>query len=309
MKNYFSFNLTGRKLFPIWILFLILFFAPYMTLVMKMQNIQDANSSLLLFFPLLVLLLIIAYLIMFYIAKLAIENIAFNDKSIVFNGTFGSYFGKILLGFFLSVITLGVYMAWFVRNIMSFFIDNSSYDSNAFKFKGKGSKLFVIILLTLFVPIILVTVIITLFRIGNSDQIYLMMIIQQVAMLIIMIPYIYFVYKWMVNIDYKRFNISWKTNFWNSCGKIAIEMILSIVTVGIYGPLAMVRLYKYFTEKTFAQSESQQFQFGYDIEPLNDFLFIWGQSLLTIITLGIYYPWAFSKIGDRILGKTYLVEK
>ncbi len=309
MKNYFSFNLTGRKLFPIWILFLILFFAPYMTLVMKMQNIQDANSSLLLFFPLFVLLLIVAYLIMFYIAKLAIENIAFNDKSIVFNGTFGSYFGKILLGFFLSVITLGVYMAWFVRNIMSFFIDNSSYDSNAFKFKGKGSKLFVIILLTLFVPIILVTVIITLFRIGNSDQIYLMMIIQQVAMLIIMIPYIYFVYKWMVNIDYKRFNISWKTNFWNSCGKIAIEMILSIVTVGIYGPLAMVRLYKYFTEKTFAQSESQQFQFGYDIEPLNDFLFIWGQSLLTIITLGIYYPWAFSKIGDRILGKTYLVEK
>lgn len=309
MKNYFSFNLTGRKLFPIWILFLILFFAPYMTLVMKMQNIQDANSSLLLFFPLFVLLLIVAYLIMFYIAKLAIENIAFNDKSIVFNGTFGSYFGKILLGFFLSVITLGVYMAWFVRNIMSFFIDNSSYDSNAFKFKGKGSKLFVIILLTLFVPIILVTVIMTLFRIGNSDQIYLMMIIQQVAMLIIMIPYIYFVYKWMVNIDYKLFNVSWKTNFWNSCGKIAIEMILSIVTVGIYGPLAMVRLYKYFTEKTFAQSESQQFQFGYDIEPLNDFLFIWGQSLLTIITLGIYYPWAFSKIGDRILGKTYLVEK
>lgn len=309
MKNYFSFNLTGRKLFPIWILFLILFFAPYMTLVMKMQNIQDANSSLLLFFPLFVLLLIVAYLIMFYIAKLAIENIAFNDKSIVFNGTFGSYFGKILLGFFLSVITLGVYMAWFVRNIMSFFIDNSSYDSNAFKFKGKGSKLFVIILLTLFVPIILVTVIMTLFRIGNSDQIYLMMIIQQVAMLIIMIPYIYFVYKWMVNVDYKRFNISWETNFWNSCGKIAIEMILSIVTVGIYGPLAMVRLYKYFTEKTFAQSESQQLQFGYDIEPLNDFLFIWGQSLLTIITLGIYYPWAFSKIGDRILGKTYLVEK
>lgn len=280
-----------------------------MTLVMKMQNIQDANSSIFLYFSLLVLLLIIAYLIMFYISKLAIGNIAFNDKSIVFNGTFGSYFGKILLGFFLSVITLGVYMAWFVRNILSFFTDNSTYDSNAFKFKGKGGKLFVITLLTLFVPIILVTVIVTLFKIGNSDQVYLMMIIQQVVMLIIMISYIYFVYKWMINIDYKLFNVSWKTNFWNSCGKIAIEMILSIVTVGIYGPLAMVRLYKYFTEKTFAQSESQQLQFGYDIEPLNDFLFIWGQSLLTIITLGIYYPWAFSKIGDRILGKTYLVEK
>lgn len=27
----------------------------------------------------------------------------------------------------------------------------------------------------------------------------------------------------------------------------------------------------------------------------------WGQTLLAIITLEIYYPWAFAKIGQRFL--------
>ena len=112
----------------------------------------------------------------------------------------------------------------------------------------------------------------------------------------------------MVNIDYKGYTISWRTNFWNSIGKIAIELILTLITAGIYWPLAMVRLYKYFTKKTFADSDERTRQFGYDIDQWNDFLFIWGQSLLTMITLGIYYPWALSKVGSRILGKTYLTE-
>lgn len=95
MKNYFSFNLTGKKFFPIWILYLVLFIAPYGVLVIKLQNIQEGDISLLMFYPLFILLVIIAYAIMFFMAKLAIENVAFNDKSIVFNGTFGKYFGKI----------------------------------------------------------------------------------------------------------------------------------------------------------------------------------------------------------------------
>ena len=307
MKNYFSFNLTGKKLFPIWMLYLLLFLAPYMALVFKMQNIQADNSSSLLFFPLILLLIIIAYAIMYYIAKLAIEHVALNEKSVVFKGTFGGYFGTVLLGFFLSIITLGVYLAWFIRNIHSFFVDNSSYDSSAFKFRGKGGKLFVILLLSFFVPVVILSV--ALYLIGDFAQAPSLMVVQQVVMMIILIPYMYLVYKWLIDIDYKGFHISWKTNFWNSCGKIAIEVILTMITLGIYWPMAVVKLYKYFAERTTAQSDVRQLQFGYDIDPMSDFLFIWGQILLSIITLGIYYPWAFSKIGSRILGKTYLEER
>ena len=111
----------------------------------------------------------------------------------------------------------------------------------------------------------------------------------------------------MVNISYKDYIISWETKFWNSYAKIALEIILSIVTVGIFAPLAMVRLYEYFADKTYAISGDAKLKFGYEIDQLNDFLFIWGQMLLTIITLSIYYPWAYCKIRKRILSKTYLI--
>jgi hypothetical protein len=133
-------------------------------------------------------------------------------------------------------------------------------------------------------------------------------LIQQLVMMFIMIPYMYLIYKWAVNIDYKDFHITWETDFWESCGKIAIEILLTIVTVGIYMPLAYLRLYTYFSQRTIVESNDSKRKFGYEIDPLNDFLFIWGQTLLVIITLGIYYPWAICKIGKRVLGKTYLTE-
>jgi len=309
MKNYFNFNLTGKKLLPVWVLFLVFFLVPYVTIIFKMKNIQPGKAPSILFFFLIFILIIISLALTFYIVKLIIENVNLKDKFIVFNGTFGKYIGTVLLGIFLSIITFGVYGAWFIRNIQRFFINNSTYNSNALKFQGKGGKLLVIILLTCLIPMILLTIIMTRFVISNSGQIPSLAIIQQLVMMLILIPYIYLGYKWMVNVDYKNFNISWKTDFWSSCGKIAIEMILSIVTIGIYAPLAILRLYKYFTERTLAESDERKLGFGYDIDQLNDFLFIWGQTLLTIITLGIYFPWAFCKTGSRILGKTYLIEQ
>jgi uncharacterized membrane protein YjgN (DUF898 family) len=109
----------------------------------------------------------------------------------------------------------------------------------------------------------------------------------------------------MANIKFKNYDIQWETSFWSSSAKIALEIFLSVITLGIYLPLAGLKLYQYFSERTIARSETCTKKFGYDIEPLNDFLFLWGQYLLAIITLGIYYPWALCKISDRILGKTY----
>jgi uncharacterized membrane protein YjgN (DUF898 family) len=54
--------------------------------------------------------------------------------------------------------------------------------------------------------------------------------------------------------------------------------------------------------------DNQSIQFGYDIDQLNDFKMIWVQILLTVITLGIYYPWAFCKVSQRVLGKSYIEE-
>jgi uncharacterized membrane protein YjgN (DUF898 family) len=224
----------------------------------------------------------------------------------VFNGSFGKYFGTVLLGFFLTIITVGIYGAWFIKNLHRFFVDNSTYDSQNFKFNGKGGILFLILLLTVMVPIIILSIIMAGFILNNPDQSSLNNLIFQLIIFVILIPYMYYLYRWMVNINYRDYKISWQTNFWNSCGKIALEMLLTIITAGIYMPLAGLRLFEYFTARTTAINKENNQRFGYDIEQVDDFLFIWGQILLTIITLGIYYSWAYCKINKRILGKTFL---
>ena len=307
-KHYFDFDLTGKKLLPIWLLFYACFITPYVFLIISLKNIQLGGTPQLYIFPMFLVLFLIAFVIIFYISKLIIEHITYKEKSIVFGGSFGEFIGKMILGYFLSVITFGIYMPWFIRNMHSFFIDNSSYDSNAFTFQGKGGKLFKILTFTLILPMIIMMILLVKFAMNNVGQqmpVYITFI-QQIIMFVILIPYMYFVYKWTVNIDFKNYNISWDTNFWNSCGKMVIEIFLSIITFGIYMPMAILKLYKYFTERTVASNGEIKREFGFDNDDMNDFLFIWGQLLLTIITLGIYYPWSICNTHKRLISKTYL---
>src|SRR6478609_1160064 len=287
MKHYFDFELTGKKLLPIWLLFYACFITPYVFLIIRLQNMQLGGIPPLYIFPMFLVLFLIAFILIFYISKLIIEHISFKEKSIVFGGSFGEFIGQMILGYFLSVITFGIYMPWFIRKMHSFFVDNSSYDSNPFTFQGKGGKLFQILTLTLVLPMIIMSFVLVKFamnHIGQQMPVYTPYI-QQIIMFIILIPYMYFVYKWTVNIDFKNYNISWDTNFWNSCGKIAIEILLSVITLGIYLPMASLKLYKYFTERTVANNGEIKREFGFDSDNMNDFLFIWGQLLLTIVTL------------------------
>jgi uncharacterized membrane protein YjgN (DUF898 family) len=307
MKNYFNFNLTGQKLFPFWIMLLVFFMAPYFLLIYKMKEITTGDPKyVIILIPAFFVLFIIAFILSYFIEKITIEGIEYKNKNLVFNGKIGQFIGIVLLGGFLSVITLGIYSPWFIRNIQKFFIDNSSYDSTNPEFRGTGGSLFVILLLTLILPMIVISAALGIVTFINHTQLpVLYRVIYQIFLFIILIPYIYSVYKWCVDIKFKKYTIKWETEFWPSCSKILVEVLLTMITLGIYSPLASLRLYKYFAEKTVASSEDGNKSFGYDIEPQSDFLFIWGQSLLAIITLGIYYPWAFCKVRSRILSKTY----
>jgi uncharacterized membrane protein YjgN (DUF898 family) len=312
MKNYFNFQLTGKQLFPLWILFYVVFFVPYFTLIFKMQLFKPAGtvppSFPFWFFAVLFLLIVFALIWTVYFVKMILQGISLKETPAKCDYSIGKYFGVLFLGIFLSIITIGIYTPWFVRNLQRFYIDNTSYKDNKFSFQGEGGKLFVIILLTVFIPMIIIGACMYLIfgkDINSQPKTYQM--INQLVSTIILIPYMYYIYKWMVDVKYKEYHIQWQTEFLPSVGKIAVEVLLSIITFGIYFPLAFLRLYKYFSERTKSNMvDNQTIQFGYDIDQLNDFLLIWGQMLLSIITLGIYYPWAICKISQRILSKSYM---
>jgi uncharacterized membrane protein YjgN (DUF898 family) len=308
MKNYFKFSLTADKILPIWIMFLLSFMIPYAILIYNIKYLHYGNSPVLLMIVLYTLLIVSMIVFLFYFTKQVIENMTFKDNRLKFEGSFGEYLGIVVLGIVLSIVSLGIYSPWFIRDVNRFFASRTSYQERPFNFLGKGGKLFVIITLTYIVPIVILISILTTVYYGAPEKIASYSYIQQAIMLVLIIPYMYFVYKWTVNFDYNGLQISWRTDFWNSVLKMALEIFLSIITIGIYYPMAMIKLYKYFTDKTVARSAERSLIFGYDIEATDDFLFIWGQTLLTIVTLGVYYPWALCKIGNRIIGKTYLFE-
>ena len=306
MKNYFDFSLTGKRLLPIWIFLYLVVFIPYTVYSVKM-NLSPTVGPPILSTLFLFLIMMVGYLAIFYFIKIAIESVRFKENGIQFDGRFLTYVGKVLLGFVLSIVTLTIYMAWFIKDISKFFCNNSTLNSERFQFMGKGGRLFLILLLTMLLPIAILTIFGTKFIYPTNHSVIGLVLFEGILM-IIMIPYLYFFYKWMMDFQYKGYRIKWKTKFVDSFIKILIEFFLTIITCGIYLPMAYLRLFKYFSERTFAESEDATMQFGFEFEAKKDFLFIWGQILLTIITLGIYYPWAFSKIGKRFLTKTYLIK-
>ncbi|GET23137.1 DUF898 family protein [Prolixibacter denitrificans] len=305
MKNYFEFTLTGKKFLPIWLLYYLVAIIPmgvyyYEKYAPGTHRIQDPYLGLLLWFS-----VISGLLIYYLIARLTIEHVRYGETGFRFDGRFWTFAGKVLLGLFLTVITFGIYGAWFARDISRFFIDNSSHNGNEFRFKGSGSTLFVIVLLVIIIPVILFFIFAALLYTVKDGPLVLN-ITPILFMLILAIPYYYLYYNWLVNINYKDYHIQWNTEWHHSIGKIALEVLLTVITLGIYLPMAFLRLYTYFSARTTAQKEDGAYVFGYDIEPGADFLFIWGQWLLTIVTLGFYRPWAYVRIRKRILSKTYV---
>lgn len=331
MKNYFKFNLTGKELFPVWILFLILYCVPAAIVRSKIQTVSKFEStdmaeimlrglSLFKLYGISGILFIVEYFILFYIYKMVSYGIEFKEKTFGFVAKSGRFMSVFITNFLLTIITFGIYSPWFMTNMLKFFAENSKYDDQNPEFKGKGSDLLVIILSTLVIPVcVIMSLVLIVAIIGGSISAMkspdfttmtpLMLIsigAMVVGIFIIMLPFTYYFYKWFVNFSFKGYQIRWETEFWSSIQKLFVEIGLSIITLGIYSPLATVKLYKYFAERTVAIGENSLKHFGYDIESGDDFLFIWGQILLSVITLGIYCPWAICKIGNRILGKTYV---
>jgi len=305
MKNYFDFTLTGKRLFPVWIIFYLLIIIPYTYnnyLLNFASNFEDGKTSN----PAFTLLtMLVGYLVFFFVIKMIMESIKYKEGTVQFEGGFLTYVWKMLLGILLSMVTVTVYLAWFIKDITKFFCNNSTLNGERFEFKGKGLRLFIILLLTMILPMIVMTIY-SMNYLKPTDPGWISMILFQVFFMLLMIPYIYFFYKWSVDVEYKGYSIKWDTNFKDSSVKILTEMLLTFITLGIYLPMAYLRLFHYFSARTVAVSEESTLQFGFDYNAKKDFLFIWGQILLNFITLGFYYPWAIAKIGKRFLGQTYV---
>lgn len=307
MKNYLSFHLDGKQLFPYWISTFLLGIVLVIIYVIRSRAILNGDNSfatsvmLVLTFMLLVGVIYIFY---YYVLKFSTDSTEYQGERLTTSYTISEFLKTFLFGAFLSLITLGVYLPWFVQRLMVFFIEGSSYKGVRYKFDGDGLTLFGIITLLMVVPIIAISFIaIALYGAQSAEEGVLLNVYQLIALA----PLYTLLLKWMVNGSYNGYQISLKVDFFRFMGFIFVHLLLTVITVGIYFPLFYLNIYKYvLSHVDCVNAEGDRVALDYDLERGSDFLFIWGQLLLTIVTLGIYLPWAYAKVTGRVLSKTSL---
>ncbi len=307
MQKSFGFTLTGKNWF---LLFLFLYLLMAVIIACSLEIVTSASYN----YPALitvfccigifiVLLCIIGWCIKAY--RKFINRIEFNGRQFKFNGSIPAFIGMNLLGIFLSIITLTIYLPWYIRKIMNYIITQIDYDGKRLEFKGRGGELFVTMLWAYYIPLIILIAFSLAFRNSPAGMPY--RISSQVLAQILFIPFGYKIYQWMFNnTSWQGRSTGWNTQFWPSVGFMLGQLLLTLITFFIYWPAAYIRIYRYFAARTEIHGEGRVLgRFEFQGKTGRGFLLIWGQALLILITLGIYLPWGAVKIYKWVLEDTF----
>ncbi|HEY9594729.1 MAG TPA: DUF898 family protein [Spirochaetia bacterium] len=319
MKTSFAFSLKGRDWWGPFIGFWVIFLALYIPEAAVSKWVPADNLALT--FPVLILfmflMIVVQSIFTIVFARILLPKLSVDGKSFGFEGSIGKFLGINLLGLFLSLITIFIYYPWYLRKVTDYLLSQTSFDGEPATFFGKGGKLFVYFLLSFLIPIIVVSVIIGIVvgvsgTVGSagSAATSLTTAILVLVVFLVMTPYCYLMMKWYVNVGWKDLRTTWDAKFWPSCGFLLGQLCLTIITLGFYGPAAVIRGYRYFAPKIgLARGDVEAGRLGFDGEVGKGYGLLLGQGLLALITLGIYVPWAYARVGAWMASHTFLERK
>lgn len=324
MTRRFEFSLPIRRYLPLFFGLYIPAVLLYVLLIAQTLRLQDnpANpAGLLILLLAFVLFFVLCTLLYIPILRVTIPAMGLEGKQFGFRGSIGRWFGMNLLGCFLTVITLGIYGAWYIARLTRYITEETSFDGKHFAFKGRGGTLFLILLLTLGIPIaaiIALSVVSMLTRIGAGSPgamtLVLMLIIVPVY-LIALGACVYYVYRWLFdNLRLEGYAVRWNARFWPTFGMFLGQTLLTVITLFIYYPAAYLRMYRYIAQRIVVkEGEGPEALTHATLEfdgPLGrGFLLMWGQGLLSLITAGIYYPWALARVGRWLASHTSVITR
>jgi uncharacterized membrane protein YjgN (DUF898 family) len=249
--------------------------------------------------------------------RIMFPKLSIGEHAFAFRGEVGPYIGMNVGGILLTMITLGIYMPWYMKRILSYLAGETTINGASPSFDGKPGKLLKYIFLALWIPLIVIIVLGVVIGLaslssdidtGATSATTLASFVTLVTVFvafILLIPFMYLLYKWIVDFHWNDLSIQWKTRFWPSCFFVLGQLLLTLITVGIYWPAATVRLFRYFTNATIVTRGEAEFgHLVFDGGIGKGFGLLWGQALLSLITIGIYLPWAYARISRWVFDST-----
>lgn len=339
MRNYFDFKLKGSQIFiPVlvgillsYLLTLIVTFAladfrvlinslgaaspdVYSTMANQMSVYGNPFYVALIYLVLFCLEQMIYFGVLFFIVRASVSSLSYKGESLTVDYDIKRYFGVVLKGSLLSLITLGIYTPWFIRNIVRYFSGGVSYRFDSFEFRGKGITLFAINVLLVVLPATIFGFMLMLLGVGavysdNASWVLFVEMILGLCLLFALCMAQLMRLRWLINFNYGlRKRVTCNVNYLHAGWFIFGQVLLSIITFWLYYPMAVLRVYNYFAARVIVGEDVIEHHLGFTLNVWKDYLYLLGQILLSIITLGIYSPWAFAKISTRLISHTYVEE-
>jgi uncharacterized membrane protein YjgN (DUF898 family) len=198
-----------------------------------------------------------------------------------FTGMGGELFVTFLVGYLLTLITTGIYAPWFMAKLTKFFADNTvatAADGTRFRpsFEASGGELFVTFLVGYLLTAITIGIYMPWFLCKVQKTFYSRTMIleneQQVGSL----------------------------DFEGKGGELFVTYLvgylLTLVTIGIYAPWFVVKLWRFFADGTRVLYQGRTFAGSFHGTGGELFVTFLVGYLLTAITIGIYAPWFMIKM-------------
>lgn len=324
MRNYLGFDLRGGKLFPYWIATYVLILAlaglygwrAYGDAMEQLANpltptdvfgwgyIGSVVVGLLFNFA----AIFITHLFTFFVVKYSVPSISYGEERPEADYDTGRFVRTILIGSLLSAVTLGIYTPWFIAKLIRLFASNTYYRYDKFEFTGKGMTLFSFSVLLVVVPSLIALLLMQTFFVyilAGSQSVLVWMLLSIILLGLLLVFYQAALARWSINFIWGRKDVTSTVRIWNAGWFLAGQLFLTMVTLGFYGPMAMLRAYRYFISRTIVGEENVEARFGFTLNTWRDYGYCLGQNLLTIVTLGVYTPWCYANVMRRLVSQTY----
>lgn len=227
------------------------------------------------------------------------------------------YVGIALGGAVLSVITFGLYLPWYLVRQMRFWAEGVSHKFHLVSFRGKPMRLFAISILAAVAPTVVTTIVAATLSGGAMTGTLDMMSFAPLLALGIVVVELFFVslyvvltYAWMTNLTYGDKVLTSRLSALPATGFVMGQIVLTLLTCGLYAPMAELRIMRYVAERSVVVSpEGEEKSLGLRLRSWRDWAWLWGQVLLLTITLGLYLPWYYAKVMNRFGGRLYVEDK
>lgn len=243
----------------------------------------------------------------FFILKAFIDSTFIDDIKLSFEGKFNNFIKIVLFSFFLNLITILIYYPFYITRLTKFFFSNTKYKDKKIEFLNDGLPLFVIMLFLNLIPILVIKHFIgNLWQDLNIKNIIIIATLS-ITFILVNVIYIFYLLKWFINLRYYEYDVTFNAKSISTILFIFFQILLSILTLFIYLPVAIVKIYQYMILKIKIDNYSENIpKLTSSFDKKESYNLIGKQLFLSIVTLGIYLPWAFCNIVKYMLERTSL---